>query len=119
MSTWYARFGVCYCTIYGEQQDCADHDCSLQFWTDESARKFIADESVYPTTEPLYQTLLADTTTTRYDWFLEIWDNYPFGIERADAIRYFVLYHFGGIYIDLDDVRPSSSLPLSSPSRPH
>jgi len=41
----------------------------------------------------------------RYPWFLETWDSYPFPIERADAIRYFALVHYGGIYIDLDDVR--------------
>lgn len=33
---------------------------------------------------------------------METWDNYPFPIERADAIRYFVLYHYGGIYLDAD-----------------
>jgi mannosyltransferase OCH1-like enzyme len=40
----------------------------------------------------------------RYPWFLETFDGYPYPIQRADAIRYFVLHHFGGIYIDLDDV---------------
>ncbi|KAK8223985.1 hypothetical protein HDK77DRAFT_465341 [Phyllosticta capitalensis] len=28
---------------------------------------------------------------------------YEFPIQRADSIRYFVLAHYGGIYIDLDD----------------
>lgn len=46
----------------------------------------------------------AALTHLRYEWFLETWDAYPFNIERADAIRYFVLHHYGGIYIDLDDV---------------
>lgn len=45
-------------------------------------------------------------TPSRYPWFLETFDGYPYPIQRADAIRYFVLHHFGGIYIDLDDVRP-------------
>jgi hypothetical protein len=40
-----------------------------------------------------------------YPWFLETYDGYPFPIQRADAIRYFVLAHFGGTYLDLDDVR--------------
>jgi hypothetical protein len=44
-------------------------------------------------------------TACRYPWFLETFDGYPYPIQRADAIRYFVLHHFGGIYIDLDDVR--------------
>ncbi|KAJ5358656.1 uncharacterized protein N7496_011069 [Penicillium cataractarum] len=49
--------------------------------TDESARAFLSAE---------------------YSWFLDIWDNYAFPIQRADSIRYFVLYHYGGIYLDMD-----------------
>ncbi|UPK95937.1 hypothetical protein LCI18_006872 [Fusarium solani-melongenae] len=52
-------------------------------WTDERAREFLS---------------------TEYPWFLETWDNYPFPIQRADAIRYFVLYHYGGMYLDMDTV---------------
>ena len=48
--------------------------------------------------------LLTDYSDIRYPWFLEDWDQYEFPIQRADAIRYFVLSHYGGIYIDLDDV---------------
>ena len=50
-------------------------------WTDASSREFIAEH---------------------YPWFLDTFDNYTYPIQRADAIRYFVLYHFGGVYIDLD-----------------
>ena len=50
-------------------------------WTDASSRDFIAEH---------------------YSWFLDTFDNYTYPIQRADAIRYFVLYHFGGVYIDLD-----------------
>ena len=35
---------------------------------------------------------------------METWDTYPFPIQRADAIRYFVLHHYGGIYLDMDTV---------------
>ncbi len=45
------------------------------------------------------------TDILRYPWFLDTWDAYPFDIERADAIRYFALAHYGGVYLDLDDVR--------------
>lgn len=38
-----------------------------------------------------------------YPWFLQTFQNYKYPIQRADAIRYFILYKFGGIYIDLDD----------------
>ena len=50
-------------------------------WTDASSREFIANE---------------------YPWFLDTFDGYTYPIQRADAIRYFVLYHYGGIYVDLD-----------------
>lgn len=54
-----------------------------QLWTNEMSRDFIAAE---------------------YPWFLETFDGYQFPIQRADSIRYFVLAHYGGTYIDLDDV---------------
>ena len=46
-----------------------------------------------------------------YPWFLHIFDNYPHNIQRADAIRYFLLYTFGGIYSDLD-IYPKKSLDI-------
>lgn len=66
------------------QQACINlhNDYQYILWTDEMAREFISKE---------------------FEWFLETWDNYMYPIQRADAIRYFVLYHYGGIYIDLDD----------------
>ncbi|GME93652.1 hypothetical protein B5S28_g2140 [[Candida] boidinii] len=66
------------------QQRCIDLHPDYQYilWTDEMSRDFIAEE---------------------YPWFLSTFDGYKFPIERADAIRYFVLDHFGGVYIDLDD----------------
>jgi len=63
----------------------------LQLWTDELARDLIAKE---------------------YPWFLDSWDNYAFPIQRADSIRYFVLYHYGGIYFDMDTLCSNESIPL-------
>lgn len=37
-----------------------------------------------------------------YSWFLPTFDGYRYPIQRADAIRYFVLHYYGGIYLDLD-----------------
>ena len=37
-----------------------------------------------------------------YTWFLPIYDSYTDNIKRADAVRYFYMYHFGGVYADLD-----------------
>ena len=37
-----------------------------------------------------------------YNWFLPTYDGYKHNINRADAARYFILHHYGGIYADLD-----------------
>jgi hypothetical protein len=34
--------------------------------------------------------------------FLPTYDKYPYTIQQADIIRYFFLYEYGGIYLDLD-----------------
>lgn len=56
-------------------------DWEYWLWTDDSARQLIAE---------------------RHPQLLPIFNNYPQGIRRADALRYVVLYEFGGIYADLD-----------------
>lgn len=56
-------------------------DWTYFLWTDADNRNFI--ERHYP-------------------WFLRIFDSYPENIMRADAVRYFLLYHYGGVYVDLD-----------------
>jgi mannosyltransferase OCH1-like enzyme len=76
------------------QQSCIDlhEDYEYILWTDAKSREFVAAE---------------------FPWFLETFDGYQFPIQRADAIRYFVLAHFGGVYIDLDDVRILSSATIA------
>ncbi|KAL5334778.1 nucleotide-diphospho-sugar transferase [Aspergillus crustosus] len=66
------------------QQSCKDlhPDYEYILWTNEKSRDFIAAE---------------------YPWFLDTFDGYKYPIQRADSIRYFVLAHYGGTYIDLDD----------------
>lgn len=39
---------------------------------------------------------------THYSWFLDQYDEYDRNIKRADVIRYFYLYTYGGIYADMD-----------------
>jgi mannosyltransferase OCH1-like enzyme len=56
-------------------------DYKYMLWTDADSRKFLVDN---------------------YPWFLPIFDAYPYPIQRADAIRYFILHKYGGIYMDLD-----------------
>ena len=64
-------------------------------WTDEDNRNFIAK---------------------RYPWFLSRYNTLPANIYRADAARYLYLFHFGGIYSDLDNecLRPFDNLLLNS-----
>jgi len=59
------------------------HNPSYEYtlWDDEENRDFI--EKYYPD-------------------FLSIYDGYDVNIKRVDAVRYFYLYHYGGIYADLD-----------------
>ncbi|KAK3717236.1 CSG1/SUR1-like protein [Vermiconidia calcicola] len=69
------------------QQSCLDlhrpeDGWEYKLWTDDKMSEFIRDE---------------------YPWFVDTFEGYPYPIQRADAIRYFVLCHYGGIYIDLDD----------------
>lgn len=66
------------------QQSCKDlhEDYEYILWTDASALEFIEKE---------------------YPWFAPTFKSYPYPIQRADSIRYFVLAHYGGVYIDLDD----------------
>jgi inositol phosphorylceramide mannosyltransferase catalytic subunit len=59
----------------------AHPDWEYIFWSDQSSRDFIKKE---------------------YPWFLTTFDSYKKPIQRADAIRYFALYHYGGLYVDMD-----------------
>ncbi|MBD0361664.1 MAG: hypothetical protein ICV55_02580 [Coleofasciculus sp. C3-bin4] len=52
-----------------------------RFWTDEDNREFLQ---------------------THYSWFLPIYDSYENKICRVDAVRYFILSYYGGVFIDLD-----------------
>lgn len=67
---------------------------------------------------PHYQFLLWDDEDNRrfiqdyYPSFLSVYDEYDQPIKRVDAVRYFFLYHFGGIYMDLDSVALRSFDPL-------
>ena len=38
----------------------------------------------------------------KYPQFYKIFSNYPYPIQKVDAIRYFILYTYGGAYMDMD-----------------
>lgn len=54
---------------------------SFMLWTDERIMTFLS---------------------SKYGWFLDLYNSYEYDIQRIDAARYIILYHFGGIYLDLD-----------------
>ncbi|TIT20485.1 MAG: glycosyl transferase, partial [Mesorhizobium sp.] len=54
---------------------------TTMFWSDRRLLEFIAEH---------------------YPDFLSIFCSYSHGVLRADAARYLLLYHFGGVYADID-----------------
>ncbi|XP_005103153.1 inositol phosphoceramide mannosyltransferase 2-like [Aplysia californica] len=56
-------------------------DWEYWLWTDSDAEQLIAE---------------------KYPSFLEIFKGYTQPIRKADALRYFVLYEYGGLYVDMD-----------------
>lgn len=70
-----------------EWRDCVNSwkrlhpDWEYRLWTDDESEAFVA---------------------RHYPDFLETFRNYPYNIQRADAIRYLVLHQLGGVYADLD-----------------
>lgn len=45
---------------------------------------------------------MRDLIKNEFDWFLDVYDAYPFNIQRVDASRYFIIYKYGGLYADTD-----------------
>ena len=43
-----------------------------------------------------------DFLKTNFPQYLKLWDDFRYDIQRADFIRYCILYKLGGIYIDCD-----------------
>ncbi|MEQ1839488.1 MAG: glycosyltransferase, partial [Verrucomicrobiales bacterium] len=71
-------------------------DWTYRFWSDRDLLEFVADH---------------------YPEFLELFCSYPRGVQRADAGRYLLLHHFGGIYGDIDTECRQSLEPLVSEDR--
>jgi hypothetical protein len=43
-----------------------------------------------------------DFLLAHYAAFVPIYDQYRHRIQRVDAVRYYILHHFGGVYLDMD-----------------
>jgi hypothetical protein len=61
------------------------------FWSDKDARRLIRDH---------------------YPKYLNMYDGLGENLQRFDAARYFILYHYGGVYADMDmqSLRPLDKL---------
>lgn len=66
---------------------CEASGWEYRVWTNASAQELIA---------------------TEFPWFLAQYNGYQYAIQQADAIRYFILSKYGGIYSDLD-IRPKAN----------
>src|SRR6476661_4563148 len=62
------------------QQTWKEHhpDWEYRLWTDRDNREFIENY---------------------YSWFLPVYDAYRENICRVDAVRYFIMYHYGGLSV--------------------
>lgn len=71
-------------------------DWSYRFWTDRDLLEFVANH---------------------YPEYLNVFCGYEQGVQRADAGRYLLLHHFGGIYADIDTECCQSLETLTSEER--
>lgn len=64
-------------------QKCMEHNprFEVKIWNETSSRQLLAEH---------------------YAWFLPVYDAYRHPIQRIDATKYFVLLHYGGVYMDMD-----------------
>jgi hypothetical protein len=64
---------------------------STQLWDESRSRQFLLDF---------------------YPWFVPTYDAYAYPVQRIDSLRYFLLFHHGGLYVDLDNGCQRSLEPL-------
>ncbi|KAJ5610659.1 hypothetical protein N7510_007378 [Penicillium lagena] len=77
-----------------EHQTCLDFnpDWEHMLWTTKSSEEFIRKE---------------------FRWFLSTYKSYKYPVQRVDAMKYFALRHYGGIYIDMDNGCSANLDPLT------
>ncbi len=46
--------------------------------------------------------MVEELLETHFPWFLDTFRSYRHPIQRADASRYFILFMYGGVYLDMD-----------------
>jgi len=79
---------VFYENVQKTKQLCKKHNYQYKMWNLKQSVKLIKDH---------------------FPQYLSLWNSFPLPIQRADFIRYCILYKYGGIYIDCD-IHPLRSL---------
>lgn len=78
------------------------------FWDKNIPKNIQHRIDIWKKMHPEYKYILWNKKSSRefiklnYNWFLKLYDTYQYNVQRADVIRYFILYHYGGIYSDID-----------------
>lgn len=70
-------------------------------WTDEESACFQKDMHGYYLCD-WTETDMDKFIASEYPEFLPTYNSYPYHTQRLDAARYFIVNHFGGLYLDLD-----------------
>lgn len=84
------------------------HYIFYPFYFDEMPQQWKKNIEKWMELHPDYQHIIWDLSKSKdflrenYPNFLDIWLAYKYPIQKCDSIRYFILYHYGGIYSDLD-----------------
>lgn len=82
------------------------------FWREECRRVLPSDWKLLLHTDDDNRAFMA----REFPEYLQLYDSYDLSIQRVDAVRYFYLYRYGGVYMDLDFtcLRPLEELPLTA-----
>ena len=84
------------------------HICPTDFkkWNQKWFLCYHSWKSLYPPPEYTHMHWddkeLTEFIDTNYPWFSDMYKSYDVNIKRYDIARLFLLYHYGGIYADMD-----------------
>lgn len=113
-NSWYNSHDTCYSDSYVSTRRDKDNKVKIpkiimQTWKNRNVpdKWKCSPESIKKHMPGWKYVLMTDTDNRRFvkkyfPDFLKYYDAFPYGIQRADAIRYMWLYVYGGIYMDLD-----------------
>ncbi|KAK4503373.1 hypothetical protein PRZ48_004288 [Zasmidium cellare] len=87
--------------LYAHQLERPDHPSHIPHEGSDAPRLCIEHNPSF-TVNVWNATAARQLLEDHYSWFLPTYDNYHYPIQRVDAFKYFVMYHYGGVYMDMD-----------------